>query len=333
MNISLYIPPFLASFLISVVIAASLIRLARRFPFLKHGKVSRLGGLAIIAAFVVAILTDRNLFISVELWAVIIASVYILLAGLIDDFRNLHWKYQLFLQVMAAVFIFIVGIRIEYVTNPLGGIIDFEGLVLPSLFFGIIWIILVMNAFNWTDGSDGLSGGVAFIAALTIFFLSLKPEVNQPPVGIITMALAGAILGFLVFNFYPAKIYAGTSGSMFMGFIIAVLAIFAGAKIATALLVMAVPVIDFALVIIKRLRSGQSVFHPDKNHFHFQLEKLGWSPSKIALFFYFVTAAIAIVALNTRSTEKALSIILVFLFISSVIIYFNRKNNVVFRKR
>lgn len=326
MNISLYFFPFLSSFLISVALTAFLVWLSGATPFLKRMKISRLGGVAIIISFVIAILADPRLYISIELWAVIIAALYILIVGLIDDFKNLHWKNQLFLQVLAAVFIFIIGIRIEYITNPLGGIIDFGGLILPSLFLGIIWILLVMNAFNWVDGSDGLSGGVAFIAAITIFFLSLKPEVNQPPVGIITMALAGAILGFLIFNFYPAKIYAGTSGSVFMGFMIAVLAIFAGAKIATALLVMVIPVIDAFWVIGERLKSGKSVFEGgDKKHLHYKLLELGWSEKKIALVYYFITILVAVIALNTQAIGKLITISLVVLIMVTSGLFIERK--------
>lgn len=328
MNFNLYFLPFILSFLISVILTAFLVWLSKKIPALKKRKISRLGGLAIIFSFALAIFFDPHLFIARELWAIFIASFLILIIGLWDDFRELDWKTQLFFQIAVAVFVFILGVRVEYITNPLGGMffLDIGKYLLPSLFFGIVWIVLLMNVTNWLDGLDGLSGGVAFLGALTIFFLSLKPEVNQPPVGIITMALAGAVLGFLIFNFYPARILAGTSGAWFLGFVLAALSIFAGAKIATALLVMAVPIIDAFWVMGERLRAGDPIFRGgDKKHLHFKLQKIGWSPRKIALFFYGLTFLIAIVALNTRSIGKLVTIILVAVVMTTALVFINKK--------
>ena len=167
-----------------------------------------------------------------------------------------------------------------------------------------------MNSMNWIDGVDGVSAGITLIGGITIFILSLRPEVNQPPVGIIAAALIGCTLALLLFNFYPAKIMAGTSGAMFMGFILAVLSVFAGAKIATTLLVMAVPIIDAFWVVSERIKSGSSVFSADKRHLHFRLIELGWSQRKICLFYCLITAFIAVLALNTGAMGKVITFIL-----------------------
>jgi len=226
-----------------------------------------------------------------------------------------------------AILIFIFGVRVEYITNPSGGLLflNIGKYLLPSFVFVTAWILLMINSMNWVDGVDGLSGGVTLIGVLTIFFLSLKPEVNQPPVGIITMALAGSILGFLIFNFYPSRILAGTSGSMFFGFILATLAIFAGTKIATALLVMAVPIIDALWVIGERIRSGDSIFKSDNRHLHHKLLEIGWSPKRIVLFLYAVTFSIAIVAVNTRAIGKMITLALVVVIMISTLIFVNKK--------
>jgi UDP-GlcNAc:undecaprenyl-phosphate GlcNAc-1-phosphate transferase len=164
---------------------------------------------------------------------------------------------------------------------------------------------------------------VACITLLTIFFLSLKPEVNQPPIALLASIGIGAILGFLLFNVYPARIMAGTSGSMFLGFFIATLSVIAGTKIATALLVLALPVADALWVIGERLYAGTSVFHPDERHLHYRLRKLGWTEGYIAFAFFSVTLAIAPIALFTKASGKlaAFSIVsivlLVFLFLIS----------------
>ncbi len=337
MNCSLYFFPFVTSFLASVILTAVLVWFSKKAPalnilnkskrYILRENISRTGGAAVIFSFGLAIFLNNELVISPTFWGVLIAGGLILLIGLWDDFQELDWKYQLFFQISLAIFIFIIGVRVEYITSPFGGIIflNLGQYLIPSLIFVIAWILLLMNSVNWLDGVDGLSGGVSFIAALTIFFLSLKPEVNQPPVGIVAVALAGAILGFLIFNFHPARIFAGTSGSWFMGFMLGSLAIFAGAKIATALLVMAVPVIDAIWVIMERIRGGNSIFHPDKRHLHFKLLELGWSPRKITLFFYATTLFIAAVALNTRAIGKLITIILVVIVIIGVLIFVNLK--------
>ena len=335
----LYFSPFITSFLISVSLLCLILFLCSKFDFLKSvkkvgrgsaaGKVCRLGGAAIIIGFVSALFLNSNLIISEKLWGIIIVSMLVLVFGIIDDFWELDWKTQLIFQISIALLIFIFGIRIEYVTNPAGGLIflNVGKYLLPSFVFASVWIILMINSMNWVDGVDGLSGGVALIGVLTIFFLSLKPEVNQPPVGIITMALAGSILGFLIFNFHPSRILAGTSGSMFFGFILATLAIFAGTKIATALLVMAVPIIDALWVIGERMRSGNSIFKSDNRHLHYKLLEIGWSPKKIALFFYGVTFLIAIVAVNTRVMGKIITLVLAVAIMVATLIFVGKRRD------
>jgi len=123
------------------------------------------------------------------------------------------------------------------------------------------------------------------------------------------MIVAGTALGFLIFNFYPSRILAGTSGSMFMGFILAVLAIFAGTKIATSILVMSIPVIDFIWVIGERIKNKKSIFQPDMFHVHYKLLSLGWSQKKTAFYFYAVTILISVVALNTRFIGKTITLL------------------------
>jgi len=335
MNYNLFIIPFLKSFLTAAGISLALILLSGKIKtgvrkssrHIHSKKVSRLGGAAIISAFIITVLTDQNLVATSQLYGVIAASLLILAVGLWDDFWKLDWKTQLFFQVCAAITVFIMGVQVEYITNPLGGVVflNLGKYLIPSLLFVIAWLVVIMNSMNWLDGIDGLSGGVAFIGALTIFFLSLRPEVNQPPVGIIAAALAGAVLGFLIFNFYPARIMAGTSGAMFMGFALAALAIFAGTKIATALLIMAIPVIDVFWVMGERIKAGDPIFKSDTRHLHRKLMELGWTQRKISLFFYAITFLIAGVALNTRTVGKLATIILVAAVMVASLAIINKK--------
>ena len=335
MNYNLFIIPFLKSFLTAAGISLVLILLSGKIKtgvrkssrHIHSKKVSRLGGAAIISAFIITVLTDQNLVATSQLYGVIAASLLILAVGLWDDFWKLDWRTQLFFQVCAAIAVFIMGVQVEYITNPLGGVVflNLGKYLIPSLLFVIAWLVVIMNSMNWLDGIDGLSGGVAFIGALTIFFLSLRPEVNQPPVGIIAAALAGAVLGFLIFNFYPARIMAGTSGAMFMGFALAALAIFAGTKIATALLIMAIPVIDVFWVIGERIKAGDPIFKSDTRHLHRKLMELGWTQRKISLFFYAITFLIAGVTLNTRTVGKLATIILVAAVMVASLAIINKK--------
>ncbi|EKD58925.1 MAG: glycosyl transferase family 4 [uncultured bacterium] len=223
-----------------------------------------------------------------------------------------------------------MGVRLQYVTNPFGGVFLFEGFSghVISLFFSTIWIVFIMNAMNWIDGVDGASGGVTFIGAVTIFFLSLRPEVNQPPVAIITSALLGALGAFLFFNFYPAKILAGTSGAIFMGFILAIMAVFAGAKIATTLLVLSIPIIDALWVVSQRYLSGHSIFLPDKKHLHFRLLDAGWSHRSICFFYYAITIIISFIALNTYALGKILAFFLVAIMMLGTYALINTKKAV-----
>ncbi len=294
---------------------------------INRGNAFRVGGIAMIIAFNLSILLNPDLVISIQLFGVMVASMGILVIGAWDDVREVFWKTQFFYQVAAAIVVFIFGLRVYGLTNPFGGAIHLTaGIgVIVSIFLVVFWIVLMINSMNWLDGIDGLSGGISFIGAITIFILSLRPEVNQPPVAILALILSGVTLSFLIFNFYPSIVIAGTSGSMFMGFALAALAIFAGTKVATAILVLSLPIIDFAWVIGERIRRGKSIFKADRNHLHYKLMELGWSQRKIALYFYSITIMLAIVALNTRVIGKSITLVATVVIMTGALVFINRK--------
>lgn len=317
-----FISPLFLSFFLSIFFIWFLYPLAKKIIWqgrdeprhlvYKKNKALRIGGVAMILAFILALILDQNLFLSWEIKGLFLALGLILIVGIRDDVKEISWKINLLFQIFIVILIFFWGIRIEYITNPItAGIINFSGNlgIFISFTLVLIWILVLVNALNWLDGVDGLSGGITLICSLTIFFLSLKPEVNQPPVAILALALAGAVLGFLVFNFYPAKILAGTSGALFFGFTLAVLAIFSGTKIATAILVLFLPLMDFLWVIGERIQEGKSIFQPDQKHLHFKLLELGWSPLKINIFFFSSTVLLSLIALNTRFLGKSITIL------------------------
>jgi len=332
-----YLFPFLDSLLITIVLALAAIWISKKLHWqggrdsLRHihlPGVSRLGGLVMVVAFNATIFLNQDLFATPELYGFCLGSLILLVVGFLDDLKELFWKIQLFIQVAVSILVFIMGIRIYYITNPLtGGILKLDsGLgIIFSVMLVIFWIVLVMNAMNWADGIDGMSSGITFITVVTIFILSFRPEVNQPPIAIICAILMGTVLGFLIFNFNPSMIMAGTAGAMFMGFSLAVMSIFSGAKVATAILVMAIPIGDFIWVIGERLKNQKSIFLPDKNHLHYKLMELGWSQKKIVASYWAVTTVVAIIALNTRVIGKGIALFVVALMMAGILIIVNKK--------
>lgn len=320
MDAVFYLEPFLIAFFLTIL-GITFLRMmlwrkgmqeTRKQKRHIHTKnTSRFGGIALVIAFLITLFVNTHLVLTSSWWGVILVSVLILGIGLWDDIREISWKWQLMVQIMAGVIAFSFGIRLTSLSYPLSDVVLFfhSGWMLGvSFIMTIVWIVAVMNAMNWADGMDGLCGGISLIGFSTIFFLSLRPEVNQPPMALLSLALSGASLGFLVFNFYPARIFAGTSGSWFLGFMLAALALFSGAKIATVMLVLALPLSDAVWVIASRFRAGVSIFAPDQRHLHHRLRELGWSSQQITFFVYTITIIIATVALHTNAVGKMITL-------------------------
>ncbi len=328
--ISFYGWPFLTSLSVVSILCYLLIQLQHGFAVRdkRKGKrhihkrqISRFGGIAIIASFITALTINEYLVFDHIVWSMLIGGIIILIFGVIDDIKVINWKSQIFVQIAVIIFVFIMGVRIEFITNPFGGVVwlIYNNVSLLSLLFMLVWIGIIMNAINWCDGIDGLVGGIVFIAAITLFIISLQPHVAQPPIAIISIAFAGSVMGFLIFNLPPARIFAGSSGSFFMGFIIALIAIGAGAKIGATLLVLAVPLIDALWVVMERFRNGNSIFQGDKKHLHHRLLERGWSTWSILALYYAITILCAIVAIVTHDIGKFIALSI---FCGIILIFF-----------
>lgn len=343
-NFFLYFNPFLTAFVLSFVLTKALIGVGKKYKLydkIKEGKVhkkniARFGGAAIIASFLAAIFLSGDLAFDNLKRGMVISSLVILFFGIYDDLKSLSWKKQLLGQSLIAIIMIYAGLQVDYIANPFGGpefrldqlqysVFSIQYSVLGSL-FTFFWITGFMNAMNWLDGLDGLAGGAGFIGAIILFFLSISDLVNQPPLGIISIVLAGAILGFLVFNFYPAKIFMGTSGSMFLGFILATLAIFSGGKIATALLVMGFPILDAFWVVAQRIKSGRSPFKGDMRHLHYRLLEKGWTQKKAVLFIYSICIIFGASSLIFQNTNKLLALAILFIFFHLILLKVLNKN-------
>jgi UDP-GlcNAc:undecaprenyl-phosphate GlcNAc-1-phosphate transferase len=308
----------------------------------KHaGRIPKLGGLAIFGAWLAGVLLLLWLAPPVEpedalrIRGVIVGSLVIVAGGVIDDWRELSPRGQFLIQVVAAALAMWHLIFIEVFTNPFPGTAvwqtppfswlftldgDLVWMWRPlALLFTLFWVVGMINAINWLDGLDGLAAGVVAIAALMFAWHSYN--LGQVTVPLLPLALAGALLGFLPFNFAPAKIFLGSVGAYLLGYQMATLSILSPAKLSTALLVLAIPIIDVAWLVLNRIRHGRNPLSADRGHLHFRLADSGLSTRKIVLGYYLVTILFGLVAVlaPSRSFKVVLWVALyagVFLFLA-----------------
>jgi len=277
--------------------------------------IPRGGGVAVAVAFLavaggVLVFNDRLRLVSVpftirdsDLAALLAGGAVATVIGFLDDYFQLRARWQLVGQLVLAAIAVIAGVTVTFVNNPFGpGNIQLTGPY--AIGFTVLWVVGMVNSINFIDGLDGLSSGIAFIAALTLGLISLTTTVGQPFIGLLCFALAGALLGFLRWNFHPAAIFIGTSGVMFVGYTLAVLAILGTAKVAVALLVLGVPIIDTFWIIVRRLATGHSPFTPDRGHIHHRLLDLGLSHRQTVLVIYAICVALAVLTFVLSGTGQ-----------------------------
>ena len=235
--------------------------------------------------------------------------------GLLDDYFDLRARWQFAGQLGLAAIAIGFGIVIVRVNNPVGP----DNILLDQPFavgFTALWIIGMINSINFIDGLDGLSSGVTLIAALTLGTLSLTLQVApQPFVAVLCFALAGALLGFLRWNFQPASVFIGTSGVMFVGYTLAILSILGTAKVAVALLVLGVPIIDAFWIIVRRMVQGRSPFTPDRGHLHHRLLDVGLSHRQTVLLIYAVCVVLGLLSLFLTGASQLLAFVGIFVLI------------------
>jgi UDP-N-acetylmuramyl pentapeptide phosphotransferase/UDP-N-acetylglucosamine-1-phosphate transferase len=167
----------------------------------------------------------------------------------------------------------------------------------------------MINVINFLDGLDGLASGISLIATIILYFLAIKPEVNQMSMSVLAIVLAGALIGFLPFNFYPAKVFLGDSGSQVLGFLLATFAIISGGKLATAFLVLGVPILDVVWVIARRVLAHKPVYQADRFHLHHRLLEAGLQHRGAVLLLYTISAAFGLIALETQTLGKLIAAI------------------------
>jgi UDP-GlcNAc:undecaprenyl-phosphate GlcNAc-1-phosphate transferase len=289
--------------------------------------VPRGGGLAVVASFLAVagvLIVARNeigpmppLPRSIgtgELLALLLGGAAAAAIGMIDDLFDLRARWQLLGQVALAAGAVALGVGVEVVNNPFG-----PGVVPIGAPFGIaftmVWVVGMINSMNFIDGLDGLSTGIALIAALTLGVLSLTTGVAQPFVAVLCVVLAGALAGFLRYNFQPASIFQGTAGVLFMGYTLAILSILGAAKVVVAVLVLGVPIIDTFWVIVRRLGAGRSPFTPDRGHIHHRLLDLGLGHRGTVLLIYGICASLGLMSLLVSTATQ------VYAFLGALVVF------------
>lgn len=269
--------------------------------------IPRMGGLAIFIGFLLSVVLFAD--ITTQVQGILLGTIVIVVVGAIDDILSLRAIVKLLGQILAAVIAVLHGVIIEFFMNPnIFGGSEYLALELLSIPFTILWIVGVTNAVNLIDGLDGLACGVSTIACLTMFVVALL--VSEGNVAIILAALMGACLGFLPYNFNPAKIFMGDTGALLLGYVLATTSaigmfkFYAVVTFLVPVLALAVPLVDTAFAFCRRILHGQSPFTPDRGHFHHRLIDMGLSQKQAVAILYAISALLGLTAVVIVSTGK-----------------------------
>jgi UDP-GlcNAc:undecaprenyl-phosphate GlcNAc-1-phosphate transferase len=305
-----YLITFLLAFGISFMLTPLVRRISLTMKWMDNPnwrKVNRkpmplVGGLAIFAGFAIALVTvlpKTSLATNMHtLFKLLACAFIIMLVGIADDIIGLSPRRKLFYQVAVSVIVYFLGFSILKISNPLGGYFDTPFWL--GLGVTVFWIVGFTNSINLMDGLDGLAAGISAIIAGSLFLTGIRW--NNPTVAILSIALAGGALGFLRHNFYPAKIFMGDTGSMFLGFMLAIISMessYKGMTFATLIIpivAMGVPVVDTGLAILRRLIKGNGVFKADKDHIHHKMFFREGSQKKAVIALYLVTGSFGLIA-------------------------------------
>ncbi|HVT01468.1 MAG TPA: MraY family glycosyltransferase [Patescibacteria group bacterium] len=343
--------PFLVALLITIGLTPLTIKFAKKYklvddpkrhkhPAIIHKRViPRAGGLPIY----IAILITTIFFIPLDprYIAILFSGFLVVLLGLFDDKYDLSPYVRFVGNIICVAIVVLSGVVIPFITSPVGGILHFSNFSYSLgplvISFGgvlaVVWIVWIMNMLNWSKGVDGQMPGVAAVSAIIIGIASIRFSVltdSNVLAAQISFIVAGASLGFLFYNFYPAKIFPGYSATI-LGFMIGVLSIISGVKLATAILVMGVPTADAMFTILRRLLARRSPFWHDKGHLHHLLLDYGMDQRSIAITYWVISILLGLFALNLSSRGKLFAIILVVVLVGAIILslkFFRKKENV-----
>lgn len=332
----------LLAFLVTVILHAAAVKLFPRLGLLDFPQ--RYGferkpipyptGILAIVLFVIFFTVVQPL--TPENIALLGGTLLLGIVCFIDDRRPLPPAVRLLVQLIAAVIIVGGGIRIGSITNPLPGTLGPDGsivlgqgwLKMLSIVFTVLWLLFTINALNWFDGIPGQVSMLSTIAFITIGCLSLSERVDQPALALLSFLLAGISLGILPFDLSPPKLLMGDTGAMFLGLMIGVLTIYSGGKVATAFLVLGVPLIDVLFVVARRLRRGEAPWKGNARdqHLHHRLLKKGWSSRQVIALTASIGALFGITALFLSTWEKVIAGLLLLLVMLALSTYSRPKD-------
>lgn len=323
---------FLVSLVVSSILAHQTIPFARKHDWLDQvgprrvnaNRLPRIAGPAVLCAFLAGIATswilgaDRFSEERNRIFLLAIASVVLVSVMIVDDVRGISPLVKLAWQLTVSLIVVLPyafdqswGIVINQFNLPVFGTTTFG--VPLAIAFSLFWIVGMMNAINLIDGLDGLAGSLTLVACAILFLHTYYWPRDDPQftISLLPAALGGAILGFLIFNWHPARIILGDAGAYFVGFALAVCSIIGGAKIALALLALGLPILDVAWVAIARIRSGASPVEADRGHLHHRLLDLGWSQPRIVATVAGSSLAFGVASLLLPSREWKLAAIVI----------------------
>lgn len=317
-----YLIFFIGTFLLSYLLTKAVREFALRYKVIDEPRgrhqhaiaTPLLGGIGIFIALLVALYGGRFLILSGNLeprhWiGVLIGALILMVGGIIDDTKKLSAFRQFLFPLLATLAVVIGGVGIEKITNPFGGYIVFNPLIVAA--FSVLWLLGMMYTTKLLDGVDGLVSSVGAVGGIVIFLFTMTTRWLQPDIAFAALMLSAACLGFLMLNWYPAKIFLGESGALFIGFMLGVLSIISGGKIAIALLIMGIPILDVAWTIVRRLWSGKNPFKSaDRKHLHFRLLDAGFSQRSTVLLFCGTSLLFGLSALFLQSKGKIMTLII-----------------------
>ncbi|NQV89781.1 undecaprenyl/decaprenyl-phosphate alpha-N-acetylglucosaminyl 1-phosphate transferase [Candidatus Uhrbacteria bacterium] len=296
--------------------------------------VAQLGGVAIfcaISATTIGILMTGTLLTSgaitpMHYIGVLLGGCVLMLGGFLDDKYELPPRTAIIAPVIATLIAIGFGIEVDKLTNPFGGVIILSSWQSDILVF--IWLLVVMYTTKFLDGLDGLATSVTSVGAFMILLLSLTTAYFQPDVALLSAVTIGAYIGFLFWNIHPASIFLGEGGSVFVGYMLGILAVISGGKLATALLVLGIPLLDVVWVVTRRFKDGgvTRIFKGDKKHLHHRLLKLGWGQTQIVLLYVTIASAFGVSALFLQSQEKIVALLILSLMMGLAAIVLVQKD-------
>lgn len=296
-----------------------------------QGVMPRLGGLAIYLAFVPVAIISTSMDLPVL--GLALGATVILLLGIADDIKDISPRVKLAGQILAALSVIPFGIKVNFITNPINGELLYLGLLAVPL--TVMWLVAVTNAVNLIDGLDGLAGGVSGISSLTMaaiayFQFKTYGDLGQLQIVFLCLILAMSIFGFLKYNFYPASIFLGDSGSMLLGFSLGVISIMGLTKSATAIsviipvVVMGIPLLDVFMAIVRRFYDQRPIFQPDREHLHHKLLDRGMTHREAVLVIYGVGLILGTSAVVMSLITPNQSMVLLFILATLTIVLTNK---------